>query len=236
MNTHLDFAITPQPDDATCGPACLHAVYRYYAGQISVDQIIREVPQGKGGGTQAVFLGLHALRHGYEATIYTSNLQMFDPSWFGQGAPPMRERLLAQMQVKGDAKFREATQAYLDFLDLGGQVHMRDITVPLISRILRGGSPIITGLSATWLYWCKRERPADGEPDDAAGEPVGHFVVVHGLEPRARRARVADPYLREPYPGSHIYDVNVDRLIEAILLGIVTYDAKLLVVKPAARH
>ena len=32
--------------------------------------------------TLAVLLGCHALRRGYEATIYTFNLQVFDPTWF----------------------------------------------------------------------------------------------------------------------------------------------------------
>ena len=177
-------------------------------------------------------LALHALRHGYKTTIYTCNLQMFDPSWFAAGSPRIQDRLLAQAQVKSDPKLQEATKAYLQFLELGGTVRMVDITSPLIARILKTQTPIITGLSATWLYRCHRERPDNLEPDDVAGEPVGHFVVVHGLDSQTRLATVADPYFQEPYPASHTYKVNVDRLVGAILLGIVTFDAKLLLIKP----
>jgi len=158
---------------------------------------------------------------------------MFDPSWFGDEASNLRERLLAQMEVKRYPRFANALRAYVEFLDLGGRVFMEEITSAFIARILKKGAPIITGLCATWLYQSKRERPDDQEPDDVAGEPAGHFVVVHGLDLTSRRVRVADPYLREPFPASHAYEVDKDRLVGAIMLGITTNDAKLLVIRPA---
>ncbi len=233
---YLDFEITPQPDDTACGPSCLHAVYRFFGDPIDVRQVIREIPQLEGGGTLASFLGLHALRRGYDTTIYTCNLQLFDPTWFAPDGPPIRERLLAQMRAKSDPKLHQASRAYLEFLELGGHLHMEDITAELMGGILQQGLPLITGLSATWLYAACRERPGDCQPDDAAGEPVGHFVVVHGLDPVTRRASLADPYLHMPYPASHHYEVHVDRLVGAIALGIVTYDAKLIVIRPGANR
>jgi len=235
MRTRLDFAITPQPTETTCGPACLAAVYRFYNDDIPSDQVFREVQTLPGGGTLTVFLALHALKRGYDATIYTCNLQMFDPTWFVPGGPPLRERLIAQRAVKTDPKLHIATEGYLQFLDLGGQLFMEDITPQLIDRILDTGAPIIAGLSATWLYRAKRDRPHDMQEDDVAGEPLGHFVVIHGLDASACHAAVADPYMYLPMFSSHSYVVPVDRLISAILLGIFTYDAKLLILTPAGR-
>jgi len=231
LNTQLDFQITPQLDDTTCGPACLHAVYRYYGDSLAFEGVTQEVREVASGGTLAVLLGLHALSRGYHATIYTCNLQMFDPSWFRPNASRLRERLIAQAAAKPDPKLAEATAGYLEFLDHGGIVRMEDITAKLIAGILERGMPIITGLSATWLYRAKRERPTDLVPDDIAGESVGHFVVVHGLDRRTRKASVADPYLNEPYPARRRYKVDVDHLIGAIALGVVTFDAKLLVIR-----
>src|SRR6185369_13364802 len=76
VKTRLRLEILPQPDDITCGPTCLHAVYRYFGDVIGLDQVIEEVPQLETGGTLAVLLGCHALRRGYDATIYTYNLQV----------------------------------------------------------------------------------------------------------------------------------------------------------------
>lgn len=235
MRTSLDFAITPQPSETACGTACLHAVYRYFGDEVPLEQVSREVRLLPDGGTLAAFLALHAMARGYDATIYTCDLRMFDPTWFTPGAPPLRERLLAQKAAKSNAKLHIATDAYVEYLDAGGQLFMEDITPQLIDRILDSGSPIIVGLSATWLYRAMRDRPADMKEDDVRGEPLGHFVVVHGMDASNCHAAVADPYMYLPHHTTHGYIVPVDRLISAIHLGIFTFDAKLLILTPGKR-
>jgi hypothetical protein len=232
LATLLDFEITPQPDETTCGPACLYAIYRYYGDAIPLSQVMQEVPTLPDGGTLAVLLGLHALLRGYEATIYTCDLLMFDPSWFAAGGPVLQDRLREQARIKEDPKLREATQAYLEYLDLGGRLRMEDINVDKMRGILRQKTPIVAGLSATWLYQCPRERQTDQTFDDVAGSPTGHFVIVHGINRSKRLATVADPYRHDPFPGKHHYAVDVDRLVCAMMLGIVTADAKMLIVRP----
>ena len=41
MEAKLQFDILPQPDDCTCGPTCLHAVYRYFGDEIPLTQVVR---------------------------------------------------------------------------------------------------------------------------------------------------------------------------------------------------
>ena len=60
----LDLEIELQPDDATCGPTCLQAVYRYYGDLESLEDVIAEVPQLETGGTLAANLAIHALKRG----------------------------------------------------------------------------------------------------------------------------------------------------------------------------
>ncbi len=74
MEARLQFDILPQPDDTTCGPTCLHAIYRYFGDEIPLSQVIREVPSLCGGGTLGVMLGSHALARGYKASLYTSTV------------------------------------------------------------------------------------------------------------------------------------------------------------------
>ena len=83
------FEIQPQPDDTTCGPTCLHAVYKHFGDDISLEQLLDEVPRSESGGTLGVHLANHALARGYEARILTWNLRVFDPTWFYEGAPPL---------------------------------------------------------------------------------------------------------------------------------------------------
>lgn len=151
METRLSVDILPQPDDFTCGPTSLHSLYRYYNDPIPLEQVIHEVPQLQGGGTMGVVLACHALRRGYDATIYTYNLQMFDPTWFMPNAPDLAERLKLQKMSKESLKLQMETDAYLEFLHLGGHVRYEDLTTQLIRRLLNRKAPVLTGLSSTYL-------------------------------------------------------------------------------------
>lgn len=233
-STQLDLAILPQPDDNTCGPTCLHAVYGYHGDPMPLEQVVREVTPLVSGGTLGVFLGVHALHRGYEATICTYNLDIFDPSWFDEEGAHLSAGLAAQVRVKPGSRLRVATQAYLNFLELGGRIRFEELTPELIRGHLTAGEPILTGLSATYLYGCSREIERDGrlEYDSVRGEPVGHFVVVHGYDASTDSALVADPLHANRF-GSHNYRVGVMRLLGAIMLGVLTYDGNMLVIRPA---
>jgi hypothetical protein len=137
--------ILPQPDDTTCGPTCLHAVYRFWGDEMALDRVIQEVVPLETQGTLAVLLASHALKRGYRATIYTYNLHVFDPSWFSERAVDLAERLRAQARVKRDRKLRFATDAYLEFLSLGGRLRFRELSLDLIREHLKRGRPILTG-------------------------------------------------------------------------------------------
>jgi hypothetical protein len=237
MDKKLRLAIQAQPGDTTCGPTCLHAVYNYFGDKISLPGLIGQVKQLKGGGTLAVLLGCHALRRGYRAKLYTFNLQVFDPTWFRASAPPLEERLITQIQVKKNPKVRLASKAYLDFIRLGGNIVFEDLTATLIRGLLKRSIPILTGLSATYLYRTAREVAVGKimDYDDINGEPTGHFVVLCGYNMKERTALVADPLLPNPISDSPIYAVRISRLICAIMLGVLTYDANLLVITPKKR-
>jgi hypothetical protein len=232
METTLRVDIQPQPDDFTCGPTCLHALYRYFGDDLPLEQVVAEVPMLDSGGTLDVLLAIHALKRGYSARIFTYNVELFDPTWFDGALVDLRERLRAQMDHKPNPRLRLATQAYLEFLDRGGQLRFEDLTTALVRRYLYRKTPILTGLSATWLYREMRETAPEGRADDLRGKPSGHFVVLCGYDRETREVLVADPLHRNPLSGAHTYKVEIDRVICAILLGIVTYDANLLVIEP----
>jgi hypothetical protein len=235
MEKRLPLQMRPQPDETTCGPSCLHAIYRYYGTDIPLEALIREVPSLKEGGTLEVFLGCHALRRGYSALIYTYNLKVFDPTWLVPGGPDIRERLRAQMAAKDVPKLHTASKAYLEFLELGGEIRFEDLTTVLIRKYLNKSVPVMAGLSATYLYRSPREFGRDGNWDDIRGESAGHFVVLSGYNREDRTVLVADPLIPNPVSETQNYDVPIDRLLCAILLGVLTYDASLLIIRPAKR-
>ncbi len=227
----LKLEILPQPDLTTCGPTCLQAVYGYFEDPLPLRQVIDEIPQLVDGGTLAVVLGKHALERGYRATILTFDLQVFDPTWFSESSVDLKEKLRAQIAAKESPKLRAATDAYLEFLELGGRIRMQDLTNELIRKQLNRSVPILTGLSATYLYQEKRELP-DSTPDDVRGYPTGHFVVLCGYDRKKRDVMIADPLHPNPMAAGQLYHVSMDRVKCSILLGVMTYDANLLIIEP----
>jgi hypothetical protein len=224
-----------QPDETTCGPTCLHAVYRYWGDDEPLPSVIARTRRLEHGGTFAVFLGCDALRKGYCASIYTYNLMVFDPTWFTMPGVDMAERLLRQRAAKPEFhRLQHATAGYLEFLDLGGRLRLADLSQTLIRRILAKRTPIIAGVSSTFLYRAPRERPTDDRPDDVHGFPVGHFVVIAGFDRARGRVLIVDPYEPNPYGSPHEYWISAERVVAATLLGIVTHDANLLIVHPRA--
>ncbi|MFU8811570.1 MAG: C39 family peptidase [Balneolaceae bacterium] len=228
----LAVPIKQQPDETTCGPTCLHAMYDFYRDPISLKSVIDEVHQLDEGGTLGVLLANHALERGYKATIYSYNLQIFDPTWAGLNNGELAKKLVEQMAVKKNKKFRLASEAYIRFLELGGTIRVEDLRSGIIRRYLKKNRPVIAGLSATWLYRSMREFGPNSDYDDLRGEPAGHFVVLHGYEPKTREIYIADPIAKNPLGGGQYYKMKLDRVITAVLLGIVTYDANLIVITP----
>jgi hypothetical protein len=208
-------------------------VYRYFGDEIALETVIDEVSTFDKGGTIAVFLGRHALARGYRARIYTYDLVVFDPTWFEKGVDLAR-RLRRQRAAKDEWKLRLATDGYLEFLKRGGEIRFEDLNSALIRRYLGSGIPILTGLSSTYLYHSAREFGPDDDPDDVRGSSAGHFVVLAGYDREKRSVLVADPYLDNPVGAGQFYTVPIDRVVCAILLGVLTYDANLLVIEPKA--
>lgn len=234
----IDLTIHTQPDDETCGPTCLHAIYNYYGKPLSLNDVINNVERTHSGGTLAPLLGKHALARGFSTLIYVNNLDIFDPTWFEHGES-CREKLLVklttQMAYKKGKNLTQASLAYQAYLEAGGDIRFRMLNVHLLRTYFKQNTPILTGLSATYLYQSARERfTQDGISfyDDIQGTPCGHFVVLCGYDDKKRHIIVADPHRENPLSKNNYYKVSSNRLINAILLGVLTYDANLLIIQP----
>lgn len=236
--TMLRFKINSQPNDETCGPTCLHAIYRFYHFDISHEEVIRGVQRSHSGGTLIAYLGKHALLHGFKATCYVNNMKLFDPTWFKKGRAP-REALLVKLRMQDKYKqakdFKQASESTQEFLELGGDICFKTIDIPLLKEHFDKRIPILTGLNSTYLYRTSRECfTSEGESffDDIQGEPCGHFVVLFGYDAKRNSVAVADPYLEEQFAENNYYKVSRARVLNAIMLGVLTYDSALLIIEP----
>ncbi len=103
MNKPFHLEILPQPDETTCGPTCLHALYTFYNDTLKLANVIEETATLEEGGTLAAYLAIHAMRRGYACTMYTYNLRVFDPTWFDGSPDEMIEKLEARLDYKRTA-------------------------------------------------------------------------------------------------------------------------------------
>jgi hypothetical protein len=232
VSTRFHFDLQAQPDESTCGPTCLHGIYDYWDDPLPLQTIISEVRALEEGGTLAVWLANHALRRGYRATIFPYNLHWLDPTWFDLPMDRIAEKLLRQIERVEERKRRLTCEAYIEFIELGGQLRFADLSAELLCDPIDRGVPVLTGLSATWLYRSPRENATTFEDDDVAGVSAGHFVVLCGHDRRSNEIVVADPYRENPIRRQSHYEVSVERVITSILLGMATYDANLLLIEP----
>ena len=216
-----------QPDDLTCGPTALLQIYRYHGEDRSLDEVIRDTRRNPDGGTLAVYLALSALVEGWRPTLFSFNLDVFDPTWSNLSPEALAAKLEARRQEVEGERLRRVMRAYVDLLHRGGQVRLVDLDRRLLVGLLAAGHPILAGLSATWLYRSPRELGE--EPDDIGGWPVGHFVVISGYQPQDDLFLIVDPSRDIPFGRTGVYPVPSERLMGAILLGDVTMDAVLLV-------
>lgn|GEM_PF-230905 len=228
----LELTMLAQPDDTTCGPTCLQAVYRYWGEKVGLPEVIASVPKLETGGTLGVLLGIDALKRGYRVELITYNLQVFDPTWFTNPDTDLAAKLEAQAKAKTSQKLRLACQAYVEFLQLGGVVRAAVLSGSLIRKQLNRNVPILTGLSSTNLYQASREYGPEDEDDDVRGSPSGHFVVLSGYDRKLRQVHIHDPLQANPHSPTRRYSINIDRVINSILLGVLTYDANLLMIEP----
>lgn len=182
--------------------------------------------------TLGSLLAIHALNRGYKATIYTYNLQVFDPTWFSREPEFIMDRLHKHMVFKKDKKLKTASHAYIDFMRSGGNLKFKDLRPSVIRKYLKEDIPIITGLSATYLYKSARDFGTNLDYDDIRGEPQGHFVLLQGYDSYTREVYVADPIIKNPIKMGQTYKMNIHRVMNAILLGIMTYDANLIIITP----
>lgn len=234
LNLPEELKIAAQPDDTTCGPTCLHAIYTYYNDPTVLEQVIQDIDALEEGGTLAVILACHALKRGYKARIYTYNLELFDPTWFSKKTN-LAQKLKAQAEEKDHPKLQYATRFYLEFLRLGGELRFKDLTPKLIHGYVNNHIPILTGLSATYLYQMKRIVPVEEREDDIQGFPEGHFVILSGYHKIRNQVSITDPFANNPVSGEHYYRVPMERLVSSILLGVLTYDANLLIIQPQTK-
>jgi hypothetical protein len=209
------------------------AVLQFHGVDTDLARVRACTPVNPDGGTLAPYLGRAALAHGLAVRCHPFAVGVFDPTWWNLPAPEILRRLRLRTKGLPDGKLRREHEAWLAYVEAGGQLSLGELLGGELVAALDAGHPLICGLSITWLYQEPRERPSDNADDDIHGAPVGHFVVITGYTDHGATFFVTDPWPQPPFDRDEgVYTVSRRRLTHAILLGDATHDAAIVEVLP----
>ncbi len=198
-----------RPTTFSCGQAALAILLSHYGKELTPQQIVEAVPTikneaGEEWGTLNQQLATWCIDQGFSVNFYTADFEVIDLSW----AKLPQEALLERMKVVKPernvpslgAEFSQKTlQAYIDFVEAGGELHVcQYMQTKLIDELLAKG-PILACVNYPVLHGEGRylnAGPREAMPDDVNGITSNHFVVVYGRDERGQYL-IADP-LKEP--------------------------------------
>jgi hypothetical protein len=154
MESRLQLDILAQPDNVTCGPTCLHAVYRFYGDQLPLDQVIQRDSAASRRWDIGCFAGVPRFAPRLRRDHFDVQSADLRPDLVS--APiSLAWRIVCELRwpSSGSSKLACGERGLSGIAtDLGGRIQMEDFTSRLIRRYLKREIPILTGLSATYLY------------------------------------------------------------------------------------
>lgn len=228
-----------QPTNTSCSPTALSMLLEHYGKKISPLDVEANVPQcvndkGEKIGTINQQLATWCLRNSFDVKLYTFDCQVIDQSWSDLSSRELIERMKLRKNgwvVPGLGKdwTQQYTQAYIDFISAGGELHIQPaVTMRLLRELLETG-PFLPCVSYSTLYGAARSRnnsDTETADDDIDGRAMNHSIVVYGND-EAGNFQIADPWKK---PGLHT--IEPERLLAAISTAQIECDNLLFQIAP----
>ena len=212
-----------QPTNHSCSQSAMAILLSFFGKNLTPEEIVAKIPvnkndKGEDWGTINQQLATWCLSQGFDVDMYTADFEIIDLSW----AKLPKEKLLERMELAKDHRNVPAlgkewskiyTQSYIDFLEAGGQLHIRPyVTTELLDSLL-SYSPLLLCVCYNVLY-CKGRSKDMGlrksETDDLNGKLTNHSIVIYGKDSDGNYL-IADPYKE---PGLHT--IEPERMLAAM--------------------
>lgn len=207
MNT-IRHQITPhlQPTNNRCGYAALATLLSHYDKSFSVEELISKVPQpkdnlGKTYGSLTAQLADWCQTEGLQVTMFASDMYVLDLSWKSYDSNKLLQRLIKVHDKRTSPLLDKYwmgmyEQAYIDFLEHGGELQVKQfISSDLLLKLLQKGPIFVNVCSAVSSGNGRTVSPKlrSSIPDDIHGTIVTHSVVAYGIN-KAGNFLIADPW------------------------------------------
>ncbi|QQR51656.1 hypothetical protein IPF89_02425 [Candidatus Saccharibacteria bacterium] len=212
-----------QPTNHSCSQSALAILLSFFGKSLTPEEIVAKIPvnkndKGEDWGTINQQLATWCLSQGFEVEMHTADFEIIDLSW----AKLTKEKLLERMELAKNLRDVPAlgkewskiyTQSYIDFLEAGGQLHIRPyMTTELLDSLLPD-SPLLLCVCYNVLYGSGRSKDVGlrkSETDDLNGKLTNHSIVIYGKD-KDGNYLIADPYKE---PGLHT--IEPERMLAAM--------------------
>lgn len=217
-----------QQIDDECGPYCVAQVLSFYGVSYDTADIIEACSASYKFRDWDYQMGTYLLGQGLSVEIHTYHDAIFDPTWHELEMSELREKLHKELSFLYSDSPRLSTLEYqawhdvdreiseiesaIKFIDNGGSIKLKPISVDAIISLLSEGKPIICAFNSLLLHRMKRRFR--NKADELGGTGMGHIAVISGY--KGRNFIMTDP--SDWYRNDRQYEVGQDELVNSILL------------------
>ncbi len=212
-----------------CAPASFVSVMSYFGSTIDLEALIKKSSKSCKFRDWDYILGTLALKEGFDVTVHSRSLLIFDSTWFKLERINLMRNLRNQRSyleeisksLPGFKRLEIEAKCAYKFLDSGGKIDFSPISKNLITGYLKQNLPVIATFTSQLIFGIPKETSISKDP--IRGEPWKHTVVIKGY--RGDSFFVSDPARKG---STKEYPLQKDLLLD----GIIRYDSNLVVISP----
>ena len=210
----------------------------YFDSSVRVEEVIKNVPvyveNGEKIGTSPGHLAAYLASQGFKTTVYIFDVELFDPSWEGESAGRIIERLTQrQLGIPTNSWLAKYHHILVDgwklFAESGGSFAQPPLSTELLHSLLKT-HPYLLMVNSTYLNHTAKQvynRETDKFEDDTTrGRSLTHAVTCAGYKEGS--FLIVDP---DPPQGETQHRwIKADHLIASIMAAQTESDNLLMVI------
>lgn len=132
-------------------------------------------------GTWTSYLGIYAIKQGFDVLLYYCNVRYIDPSWFNLPRRKLMKKLKTALKKEKNKRKKDGLISLLDYIKEKGKIIFQIPSKNLIINYLKTKCPVIVCVTNTILH-NKKRFDFKKQKTSEYGEPSGHFIVISGYE------------------------------------------------------
>ena len=173
-----------------CVQTAASQLLSFYNINKTVEEIKKEVPvyitsDGKPLGSSLGHIAAYFTTLGFQTTIHTVDIELFDRSWNSSDNKMLKDNLLQRRKYLRHSRYEAAAldmvvDGYVQFLNKGGTIEFPIVDEQYISKLLEKG-PVYAVVSYNFLNQVAKysarseERPTK---DAISGSPSTHVIII----------------------------------------------------------